>query len=311
MFKNYKVIFEVLESGSFSKAAENLYISQPSLSALVKRTEDKVGYKIFDRSSVPVQLTDIGEQYIITARKINEAEVEFENLLNDNDLMNKGSVSIGAHHLYSSYILSDLVEKFTNKYPNIVIKIKGGSSNELESDLENSKIDLLFDNKTLSLEKFDKTCYFSEKLVLAVPKKFIVNNYLCKYRLGRDEIINNLSFESKPELIDLEIFKDIPFLIMALGSDTREKSDAIYSRYNFIPNSKVELDQVVNLYNYAIVGVGAAIINDTVVKQIDDKDNLYYYKLNAPEASRDVSFYRKKNKHLKKSVATFLEELKC
>ena len=123
MFKNYKVIFEVLESGSFSKAAENLYISQPSLSALVKRTEDKVGYKIFDRSSVPVQLTDIGEQYIITARKINEAEVEFENLLNDNDLMNKGSVSIGAHHLYSSYILSDLVEKFTNKYPNIVIKI--------------------------------------------------------------------------------------------------------------------------------------------------------------------------------------------
>lgn len=40
-------------------------------------------------------------------------------------------------------------------------------------------------------------------------------------------------------------------------------------------------------------------------------DNLYYYKLNAPEASRDVSFYRKKNKHLKKSVATFLEELKC
>ena len=57
-------VYEVYKERSFSKAAENLYISQPALSAMIKKVENKVGMPLFDRSTNPIQLTDCGKRYI-------------------------------------------------------------------------------------------------------------------------------------------------------------------------------------------------------------------------------------------------------
>ena len=61
MFTGKKYIYEVYKEKSFSKAAQNLYISQPSLSARIKKIEDQIGVPLFDRSTSPLKLTEIGE----------------------------------------------------------------------------------------------------------------------------------------------------------------------------------------------------------------------------------------------------------
>ena len=67
MFTWKKYIYEVYREKSFSKAAQNLYISQPSLSARVKKVEKEIGFPLFDRSTSPLQLTEVGEVYIKAA----------------------------------------------------------------------------------------------------------------------------------------------------------------------------------------------------------------------------------------------------
>ena len=62
MFQGMEYIYEVYKEKSFSKAAAALFISQPSLSANVKRVENRIGYPIFDRSTKPLQLTEVGKK---------------------------------------------------------------------------------------------------------------------------------------------------------------------------------------------------------------------------------------------------------
>ena len=64
MFNSMNYVYEVYKERSFSKAAANLYISQPSLSATVKKVEERIGSPIFDRSVSPIQLTECGQHYI-------------------------------------------------------------------------------------------------------------------------------------------------------------------------------------------------------------------------------------------------------
>ena len=75
MFQGMEYVYEVYKEKSFSKAAANLFISQPSLSANVKRIEKRIGYPIFDRSTKPLQLTECGEKYIQAVAEI-EANIE-------------------------------------------------------------------------------------------------------------------------------------------------------------------------------------------------------------------------------------------
>ena len=74
MFTAKKYIYEVYREKSFSKAAQNLYISQPSLSARIKKAEETIGFPIFDRSTSPLQLTEVGEVYIKAVEEIFRIE---------------------------------------------------------------------------------------------------------------------------------------------------------------------------------------------------------------------------------------------
>ena len=70
MFRWKHYVYEVYKEKSFSKAAQNLYISQPSLSARIKKIEDTLGVPLFDRSTTPLRLTESGEVYIKAAEEI-------------------------------------------------------------------------------------------------------------------------------------------------------------------------------------------------------------------------------------------------
>ncbi len=67
MFVWKKYVYEVYKERSFTKAAQNLYISQPSLSARIKKIEEIIGEPLFDRSTTPLQLTEVGKVYIEAA----------------------------------------------------------------------------------------------------------------------------------------------------------------------------------------------------------------------------------------------------
>ena len=99
MFSSMKYVYEVYKERSFSKAAQNLYVSQPSLSATIKKTEDKIGAQIFDRSTNPIQLTDVGKQYIKSLEEIMDIQNSFDNYVNNLNELKTGQLAIGGQQL--------------------------------------------------------------------------------------------------------------------------------------------------------------------------------------------------------------------
>ena len=109
MFEGKEYVYEVYKTGSFSKAAEKLYITQPSLSAMVKKVEKKLGAPIFDRSTSPPGLTQCGERYIRCVERLMDMENEFGNYLNDLEGLRAGHLAIGGSNLFTSYILPPIL----------------------------------------------------------------------------------------------------------------------------------------------------------------------------------------------------------
>ena len=100
MFQGMEYIYEVYKEKSFSKAAANLFISQPSLSANVKRIEKRIGYPIFDRSTKPLQLTECGEKYIQAVERIMDIQKNFSDFVQDWGELKTGSLSIGGSNFF-------------------------------------------------------------------------------------------------------------------------------------------------------------------------------------------------------------------
>ena len=102
MFTWKKYVYEVYKEKSFTKAAQNLYISQPSLSARIKKIEEYIGEPLFDRSTMPLQLTEVGEVYIKAAEEIAQIEQRVENYINDLSGLKTGSLAVGASTLFAA-----------------------------------------------------------------------------------------------------------------------------------------------------------------------------------------------------------------
>ena len=161
MFTWKKYIYEVYREKSFSKAAQNLYISQPSLSARVKKVEKEIGFPLFDRSTSPLQLTEVGEVYIKAAEEIFQIEQRVENYINNLTTLKTGSLSLGASTLFAGYVLPPIVTDFKKKFPDVDIQITEGNTTLLESLLSNNSVDFVIDNYHYDSTLYSRELYLS------------------------------------------------------------------------------------------------------------------------------------------------------
>lgn len=292
MFRWKHYVYEIYKEKSFSKAAQNLYISQPSLSARLKKIEDKIGAPIFDRSTSPIRLTEIGQAYIDAAKNISSIENDFENYINSISNLKTGHLSVGASNLFAAYVLPSLIMKFKDRYPDIDIQLTEGNTLQLESMLANNSIDFVIDNFNYDPKLYNKELYCSENILLAVPKSFDINHRLLDYQLTLDQIQNR----SNSAPVPLSSFSNTPFILLSAGNDTRIRANKLCQEAGFQPKIMLELNQQSTAYMAASTKLGATFISDTLVMQLPLFENLVYYRLTGENAKRDVFFYYKKHK---------------
>ena len=90
-------------------------------------------------------------------------------------------------------------------------------------------------------------------------------------------------------------------------NDTRERVDAILGRAGIQLNYTLKLNQLLTTYHLTEYGMGASFVSDTVVKCLPENPDSIYYKIDDPEAVRDVYLYYKKNKYLTRSMIEFIK----
>ena len=102
MFQEKRYVYEVYRQRSFSRAAKALYISQPSLSLMVRKAEERIGSPLFDRSTSPIGLTEAGRMYIRAVEQVMEIENSFQEYLDDAENCLTGVLSLGGTTFFAS-----------------------------------------------------------------------------------------------------------------------------------------------------------------------------------------------------------------
>lgn len=305
-FSRKDLIYTVYQERSISKAAQKLFISQPSLSVMIQKIEEEVGVPLFDRTCKPIRLTEAGQEYIKATEEILHIEKAFENYLEACQELQTGSLTIGSNQLLSSLVLPRYISKFIERFPNIHLNLVDDNSVVLENLAISGQLDLVLDNHPLDRNVFEQHILRKENLLLAVPKRFVCNRGMEMYQLTYDDVLAGKHLSDNSGYAPLSSFSEIPFVTMTKQNDTRRRSDEIFHEAGEKPRNILEIDRLVTLYSFVEQGSAASIVSDTLVQYLQNhSDGVVFYKLKSQHASRELFLSYKRNRYYSKAMEAF------
>ena len=305
LFSGMEYVYAVYKEKSFSAAAKKLFISQPSLSASVRRVEERIGYPIFDRSTKPLSLTDCGQRYIRSVEQIMSIESDFSNYLNDWGELKTGSLMLGSSSLYSSQVLPAIIRRFSREYPGVQVGLIEGNSEKLHTMLHEGTLDIIMDNFTLDPSVYERLIYKPERLFLAVPKQFEINRSMGYYSIPAEDIARGPDSWTKYQAVPLIEFSNEPFIFLKPENDTGKRARMFCSNAGFVPNVLFELDQQMTSYQISRSGLGVCFLSDTLISCVMDEDRLLYYPLDVASSQRSLCLYRKHGHYASRATDEF------
>ena len=301
--KEQDYIYEVFLERSFSKAARKLYVSQPALSMAVKKVEEDLGITVFDRSANPLSLTDQGKIYVAYLEKIRSAKRAMDEQLSDMADLKVGNITVSGENFVSSFILPEVLVRFSEKYPGIQVNIVESNSPDLRQQLLSENTDFLVAHD-FDMELYEAKELFEEQVLLSVPDSFPISDGIMKYALSGEDIIKDL--HKKAKAVDLNAFSDFPFLLMKPGNDLCKRAALIFEDTKFEPKVRIRLDQMITAYNLSCAGMGITLVSDKLVEKAGIS-GCRYFVLDSPHIYRQMCIGYKKNRYVNHAAAAFIE----
>lgn len=309
MFKLRKYVQEIADSGSFSQAAARLYVSQPSLSASIRRLEQRIGEPLFDRSTHPVSLTPCGQEYLRAARQMDLAEEDFLAFLGEYRSCAAGSLVIGGSNLNISFVLPALLERFVKDYPGIELRLVEGNIAQLRQLLSQGDVDLVMDSCDMDPQQFRAYIYKEEQLILAVPAEFPCNKALADYALTWEDIRKDRHRQPQIPPLPLRLLGDVPFISLTPETDTFQRVQRIFQAEEICPDTVLSFSQQSTAFNMACANLGITFISDTLIKNARFRPDLVYYKVRQAESQRHIKVFVKADRRMSYAVKAFLKNL--
>ena len=214
-----EVFLSVAENLSFSKAAEDLFISQPAVTKHIKELEARLNMALFERRGNKVYLTKAGKLTYNYLNRIKQEyrEMEFElGRLNDTF---KGTLRIGASSTISQYIIPKVIAAFHKRYPKIELYLLNGNSFEMEQKLFDNEIDLALVENASSQASIKYIDFLDDELVIVTASNSV---YAKKKSLSADDL------------------QTLPIVLREKGSGTLEVIQKALSKYS-IPIDKLNI----------------------------------------------------------------------
>ena len=168
--KQISYFMAVAQEGSFSRAAEKLEVSQPTLSMAVKKLEEELGAELFYSFNRRQNLTDEGLRLKEGAAKLLEVYQETIENVKFSDYVGSGAVTLGLSPLFGACFFGDLIPSFSAAYPNIKINMIEDGANKIDELVEKGEVDLAVTLNTERTASF-ASCHFSTQRNVALLHK--------------------------------------------------------------------------------------------------------------------------------------------
>lgn len=226
-----------------AKAAEELNISQPSLSYAINTLEDKLGVPLFEKDGRNIKLTNYGKIYLSYVQKSLSELKQGSEYLNKLLDINKGHINLGFTFTMGQDIVPRLVHAFlkTNPERQISFSFKQGTTDELIHGLLNDKLDLIFASEPNNIQKDQINMYHlvNQEIIAAVPLK------------------NSLA---KKDSVTLKELNEYPMIAYSKQSGLKPTIDEMLARENIKPNIKLEAIEDHTIIGFVHWNFGVAII---------------------------------------------------
>ena len=285
----YKIFYEVAKAGNISKAAKELYISQPAISKAMSKLEDSLGLSLFTRSSRGVQLTSEGEILFEHTREAFDALDRGEQELKRIQEFDIGHLRIGVSNTLCKYILLPYLKTFIDQYPHMKVTIESQATAQTLARLEQQKIDL----GLVAEPSVRRDLAFIP--VMDIQDTFVTTpNYLENLYLREGQ--------------DTSLFETGNIMLLDTSNMTRHHVDEYMAENNIFPHQILEVTTMDLLIEFAKIGLGIACVIKELVQKELDSGMLVEIPLDIPIHRRTIGFaYHPANQAM--ALKTFLEFL--
>ena len=276
---------EVAKHKSFSKAAEELYISQPAVTKHIRNLELKVGMRLIHRGRGRFALTEAGKTLYRHTQKISSHLMEIEDVLGDLQKDHHGFLRIGTTESYSKCLMPELLSGFQTSFPGIKISLDVGNSEEIEKNLSTYRNDLAVIGVTRLSPKFESIPFLREELVLIVSPK------------------HSLSNRKSVSLRELEAY---PLIIRAKGSTTRKILLKAFKELDVRPSLLVEAGSSEFIKQWVSEGKGVSVIVKRIVEDEGKRGIVRIVPL-IEKLYLEVAFLYLKEQRFNPAIKTFIQ----
>ncbi|MET4145557.1 transcriptional regulator CynR [Arthrobacter sp. UYCo732] len=284
MLRHLRYLTAVAEHQNFTRAAEALHVSQPTLSQQIKQLEISLHVQLLDRSGRTVRLTDAGETYLRYARRALRELDAGTRAIHDVQDLSRGSLRLAMTPTFTAYLIGPLVERFSTLYPGITLSVREMTQDRIEAALAADTLDLGIAFAQARSSEIETQALFVETLGLVVG-----NNHP---RAGT---------QTPTGLLELEQER-----LVLLSSDfaTRRHIDQHFRDHGIDPRIAIEADSISAIVEIIRRGQLATVLPEAITRE---QPKLHLIDLSPPIPPRTAALLRRKGAYVNAASQAFTE----
>ncbi|MHC8339604.1 transcriptional regulator CynR [Pseudomonas sp. HLT2-19-2] len=284
LLRHLRYLLAVADHGGFTRAAEALHVSQPTLSQQIRQLEETLGVSLFDRTSRRVKPTDAGQAYIECARRVLVELEAGKRALHDVKDLSRGTLRLAMTPTFMAYLVGPLVRDYVARFPNIHLQIFELSMDDIEAGLVDDSLDIAIAFTQVRNADIESIPAFTETLGVMV---------------GRDHPL----YESQVALSAEEVAQ-LQFALLAADFVTRTRIDEYFAREQITPKVVIEVNSVSTLLEVIRHTAIATILPEPIATE--DRA-LRKIPLLGESPKRGAALLRRKNNYHSAASVAFME----
>lgn len=293
--KQLEAFVQVAEGKSFSKAAKELFLTQPTISAHIASLERELNARLFVRNTKEVSLSEDGKDLYRYAKQIIDLQKQIEERFETEEEGSRHCITIAASTIPAQYLLPRVLKRFNEKYPDEQIKIMESDSSKVVSQIVDHIVDVGFTGTVLEKKHCRYLPFYKDKLAVITPNTE-------RYRRLKEE---------SPEGIDWILEEHL--IMREEGSGTRKEAEEQLKAAG-IPAEK--LDVIASIGNQETIkksvrqGMGITILSELAAVDEEADGELLAFPIPGADAGRDINLVYNKNYQLSRSAERFIKVVK-
>ena len=290
--KQLEAFVQVSESGSFSKAAKELFLTQPTISAHISSLEKELNVRLFIRNTKEVSLSDDGKDLYRYAKQITDLEKAIEERFYMDSDDGKHFITIAASTIPAQYLLPKVLMCYRERYPKEQIKIMETDSSEVVTQFVDHMVDVGFTGTVLEKKHCKYIPFYKDELAVITPDT-------PEYRILKEQNRD-----------DIDWIKRKPLILREEGSGTRKEAEKQLKNAGI---SMEDLDIVASIANQETIkksvkqGMGITVLSRLAA---EDEDGLLIFPIPGADEGRDINLVYNKNYQMTRSADRFIRIVK-